>query len=90
MNVIAAAALVVVAGMAALEVVMHPDDTGRLEAALLFTAMAVVTIGATRAVPVVAARARSLGHTVAAVGLIAAGLIALAVGRGVADVPVGA
>jgi signal transduction histidine kinase len=82
MKTVAAAALTVAAGMGVLEVVMHPSGTDRLEPLALFTAMAALTIAATRFVPAVAARTRSLSHTVAAVGLIAAGLIALAVAVG--------
>jgi signal transduction histidine kinase len=79
---VAAAALAVAAGMGVLEVVMHPSGTDRLEPLALFIAMAALTVAATRFVPAVAARTRSLSHTVAAVGLIAAGLIALAVAVG--------
>ena len=79
MKTIVAAAVVVVAGMAALEVVMSPAGSERAEPLALFAAMAAITVAATRIVPLVSARTRSLGHTVAAVGVIAAGLIALAV-----------
>ncbi len=82
MKAAALAALVVAAGMGVLEVVMHPSGADRLEALALFCAMGAVTVAATRFVPAVAARTHSLGHTVAAVGLIAAGLIALAVSVG--------
>jgi signal transduction histidine kinase len=75
----AAAALVVIAGMGVLEVVMHPAGADRLEPFLLFGVMAILTISATRALPAIATRTRSLGHAVSAVGFIAAGLIALAV-----------
>jgi signal transduction histidine kinase len=79
---IAAAVVAVAAGMGVLEVVMHPSGTDRLEPLALFTAMAALTVGATRFVPSAAARGRSLSHAVAAVGLVAAGLIALAVAVG--------
>jgi signal transduction histidine kinase len=82
MKTIAAAVVAVAAGMAVLEVVMSPSGTDRLEPLALFTAMAALTVAATRFVPAVAARAGSLSHAVAAVGLIAAGLIAVAVAVG--------
>jgi two-component system sensor histidine kinase BaeS len=78
----AAAALVVIAGMGVLQVVMDPAGGDRVEAFVLFVAMAVLTLAATWAVRRVGARTRSLAHTVAAVGIIAAGLISLAVGVG--------
>jgi signal transduction histidine kinase len=78
----AAAGLVVIAGMGVLEVVMHPAGADRLEPFLLFGIMAILTIVATRALPMVATRTRSLGHAVSAGGLIAAGLVALAVAVG--------
>jgi signal transduction histidine kinase len=77
-----AAALVVAAGMVVLEVVMDPAGGDRLEPFVLFALMAILTIAATYAVPAVTARTRSLGHTVAAVGLVAAALIALGVTLG--------
>ena len=77
-----AAALVVIAGMVALEIVMDPASGDRLEPFLLFAAMALLTLAAIRATPVVAARTRSLAHTVSAVGIVAAGLISLAVAVG--------
>jgi signal transduction histidine kinase len=79
---IAAVGFVVAVGMGVLEVVMHPDRTGRLEALTLFVAMAVLTLAAAYFVPAIGTRTRSLGHTVAAVGLVAAGLISLAVAAG--------
>jgi signal transduction histidine kinase len=79
---VAAAALVVLAGMGVLELVMHPAGSERLEPFLLFGVMAALTVVATRGLPVIAARTRSLGHIVSAAGLIAAGLIALAVAAG--------
>jgi signal transduction histidine kinase len=82
MRTAAAAALVVVAGMAVWEVVMDPAGGDRLEAFVLFAAMALLTLAASWLVPRVAARSRSLGHTVAAVGVIAAALITLAVAVG--------
>jgi signal transduction histidine kinase len=77
-----AAALVVAAGMGVFELVMDPTGRDRLEPFALFAVMAVLTIAATYAVPAAAARTRSLGHMVAAVGLVAAGLIALGVTAG--------
>jgi signal transduction histidine kinase len=79
---VATALVVVAAGMAALEVVMHPTGRDRVDALVLFAVMAILTVAATVAVPVVTARTRSLGHTVSAVGLVAAGLIALGVTAG--------
>jgi len=78
----AAAALVVIAGMGALELVMDPAGGDRLEPFLLFAAMALLTLVAIGAMPAFAGRARSLTHTVSAVGIIAAGLISLAVAVG--------
>lgn len=75
----AAAALVVIAGMAALEIVMDPAGGSRLEPFLLFASMAGLTLVATGVTQVASARARSLAHSVSAVGIIAAGLISLAV-----------
>ena len=68
--------------MVALEVVMDPAGGDRFEPFLLFAAMALLTVAAIRATPIVAARTRSLAHTVSAVGIVAAGLIALAVAVG--------
>jgi signal transduction histidine kinase len=79
MKVIAAVAGVVIAGMVALELAMNPSSGDRLELLSLFIAMAVFTVAAVRLVPRIGLRTRSLGHTVAAVGLVAAGLIALGV-----------
>jgi len=79
---IAAAAVVVVGGMAVLEVVMHPRGADRLEPLALFLAMALVTLAASHWLPRLGARSRSLGRTIAAVGLIAVALIALAVAVG--------
>lgn len=79
MKVLAAVAGVVVAGMVAVELAMHPSSSERLELLILFVAMAVLTVLATRVVPLAGSRTGSLGRTVAAVGLVAAGLIALAV-----------
>ncbi len=79
---ILAAALVVAAGMGVLEVVMDPTGGDRLDTFVLFGVMGALTIAATTAVPAVTARTRSLGHTVATVGLVAAGLVALGVTAG--------
>jgi signal transduction histidine kinase len=76
------AALVVVAGMGVLEVVMHPTGRDRVEALTLFVIMATLAVGATYAVPAIASRVRSLGHTFSAVGIIAAALTAVGVGIG--------
>jgi signal transduction histidine kinase len=76
---VAAAVAVVAGGMAALELVMQPAGSDRLEPPALFTAMALVTVAATRWLPRLGARSRSLGRTIAAVGLVAVALIALAV-----------
>jgi signal transduction histidine kinase len=78
----AATAAVVLAGMAVLEVVMHPTGSDRIEPLVLFSVMAILTLAAMRAVPVIATRTRSLGHVVSAVGLIAAGLLSIAVAVG--------
>ena len=62
---------------------MEPGASGRpVEPLVLFAAMAALTIAAIRSRARRRARTRSLGHTVAAVGLVAAGLIALAVAVG--------
>lgn len=82
MKVTAAAAGVVLAGMGVLELVMEPSAAERFELLALFVAMALLTVGATRVVPVVGVRARSLGHTIATAGLVAAGLVALGVAVG--------
>ncbi|MGH9085869.1 MAG: sensor histidine kinase [Acidimicrobiales bacterium] len=79
MKTLAATVAVVAGGMAALEVVMQPAGTDRLEPLLLFTVMAVLTLAATRWLPRLGARTRSLSRTIAAVGLVAVALIALAV-----------
>jgi signal transduction histidine kinase len=78
----ASTALVVIGGMVALEIVMHPSGGDRLEPLLLFTAMGVLTVTATRLVRRLSVRTRSLRHTVSAVGLVAAGLVAIAVAVG--------
>ena len=82
MRTAAAAALAVIAGMAVWEVVMDPAEGDRLEPFVLFVTMALLTLAAVWAVRRVGARTRSLAHTVAAVGIIAAGLISLAVAVG--------
>ncbi len=79
MKTLAAAVAVVAGGMAVLELVMHPAGTDRLEPLALFTAMALVTLAACWGLPRLGARSRSLGHTIAAVGLVAVAVIALAV-----------
>jgi two-component system sensor histidine kinase BaeS len=79
---IAATALVVIGGMAVWEVVMDPGGGDRLEPFVLFAAMALLTLAAIWAVQRVGARTRSLAHTVAAVGIIAAALISVAVAVG--------
>lgn len=79
MKALAAAGLVVIAGMGVLEVVMHPTGSDRLEPLGLFVAMALLTAGAAQWTPRLAVRARSLSRTIAAVGLIAVALTALAV-----------
>jgi signal transduction histidine kinase len=79
---IIATAVVVAAGMVALEVVMQPTGDDRVEALALFGLMALVTILACHALVRIAARTRSLGQTVAAVGLVAAGLVVLGVAVG--------
>jgi hypothetical protein len=83
MKTAAAAALVVIAGMTALELAMHPTADERLEPFLLFAAMAALTLGAGHAMVQITTRTRSLAHTVAAVGIVAAALaISLAVAVG--------
>ena len=73
---------VVAIGMVVLEIVMEPTSADRREVFLLFVGMASVTLIAGYLVPKLGLQARSLSHTVAAVGLVAAALIALAVAAG--------
>lgn len=82
MKAVAAAAVVVLAGMGVLEIVMNPSASDRFELLALFVAMALLTVAATRVVPVVGLRTRSLGHTIATAGLVAAALVALGVAVG--------
>ena len=77
-----AAVAVVAIGMVVLEVVMEPTTADRREVLLLFIGMAIVTLTAAYLVSTLGLRARSLSHTVAAVGLVAAALIAFAVAAG--------
>ncbi len=69
-------------GMVVLEIVMDPASGDRRELFALFAAMASLTLIAAHLVPTLGLQARSLRHTVSAVGLVAAGLIALAVAAG--------
>lgn len=77
-----AAAGVALAGMALLEVIMRPTGGERLEPFLLFLLMATITIAAVGVLRRVGGNARSLAHTVSAVGIVAAALIALATAVG--------
>ena len=79
---IAAGVAVVAIGMVVLEIVMEPTSADRREVLVLFVGMASVTLVAAYLVPKLGLQARSLSHTVAAVGLVAAALIALAVAAG--------
>jgi signal transduction histidine kinase len=79
---IIAAVAVVAAGMTALQVVMQPSSGDRLEPFALFGVMALFTIAAAAGLPRIAARTRSLGRTVAAVGLVASALVVLGVAAG--------
>jgi signal transduction histidine kinase len=76
---VVAAGAVVAGGMLALEVVMHPSRGDRLEPLVLFIAMAVLTLIGARVFPTLSRRASSLSRTVAAVGLVVVGLVALAI-----------
>ncbi len=78
----AAAAGIVAAGMAALELVMQPSGGDRLEPLGLFAAMALLTLGANRALRSVGRRTTTLSGTITAVGLVAVGPVALAVAVG--------
>lgn len=73
---------IVTAGMVALEIVMGPPPSDRIEVFALFAGMACLTVVACWVLVRHSPRARSLNRTVTAVGLIAAALVALAVAVG--------
>ena len=79
MKALAAASLVVAAGMGVLEVVMRPASSDRLDVLALFVTMALVTVAVAQWMPRLAASARTLSRTIAAVGLVAVALTTLAV-----------